>query len=256
MSVPPSLRRRCPRPPFNDPPRHPLHLVDRLGLHLAGPPGDHVDAGGRGAPRAVRREHRRARADASATCRASASAFSAGGAPPRASARSARTCSSTRRLLLPFPYSRVARWINRVLHAARRCSAGCGSPGSHRPIVWTFLPTPLALDLIRQRRPAADDLLLHRRPGLELAGRPARSRRASRQLFREADLVFVTSEKLRRARRAVERARAPVSVRRQPGARSSARAASQRSRAGRRRARCRGRWSAMSAACTSGSTRT
>ena len=50
-------------------------------------------------------------------------------------------------LLLPLPYSRLARWINRflLLRALRRWMR---ATGFYRPIVWTFLPTPLALDLI------------------------------------------------------------------------------------------------------------
>ncbi len=50
-------------------------------------------------------------------------------------------------LLVPFPYSRLARWINRsfMLRALRRWMR---VTGFHRPIVWSFLPTPLALDLI------------------------------------------------------------------------------------------------------------
>src|SRR5882757_1522262 len=51
-------------------------------------------------------------------------------------------------IVVPLPYSRVARWINRwlLLRALRRWMQ---SMGSYRPVVWTFLPTPLALDLIQ-----------------------------------------------------------------------------------------------------------
>ena len=44
-------------------------------------------------------------------------------------------------LLLPLPYSRVARWLNRflLLRALRRWMR---ATGFYRPIVWTFLPTP------------------------------------------------------------------------------------------------------------------
>src|ERR1044072_7044817 len=45
--------------------RHPLHLVDRLGFHLAGPSGNHVDAGGGRTPRTVSGEHGRPRAERS-----------------------------------------------------------------------------------------------------------------------------------------------------------------------------------------------
>src|SRR4249920_662200 len=40
--------------------RYPVYFVDRLGLHLAGAPGNHVDPGGAVAPCALSREHGRA----------------------------------------------------------------------------------------------------------------------------------------------------------------------------------------------------
>ena len=97
-------------------------------------------------------------------------------------------------LFLPLPYSRMARWINRMLlfRPLRRWMA---VTGFRRPIAWTFLPTPTALDLIHEMEPAltiyycADDFS---------ASSPA-ARRISRtedRLFAEADLVFVTSQKL------------------------------------------------------------
>src|SRR5207237_1183692 len=94
-------------------------------------------------------------------------------------------------LLLPLPYSRVARWINRfvLMRALRRWMR---ATGFFRPIVWTFLPTPLALDLLREVDPqltiyyCIDDL----------ASSSIGARRIvphEERLFREADLVFVTS---------------------------------------------------------------
>ena len=55
-------------------------------------------------------------------------------------------------LLLPLPYMRVARWINRwlLMRALRRWMR---ATGFYRPIAWTFLPTPLALDLLRDLDP-------------------------------------------------------------------------------------------------------
>ena len=75
-----------------------------------------------GASRAVPREHRRSRAAACATCRACASACATGGGAPRGSAKSGRTCSSTRRWCCRCRISRVARWINRwlLMRALRR----------------------------------------------------------------------------------------------------------------------------------------
>lgn len=107
-------------------------------------------------------------------------------------------------LVLPFPYSRTARWINRWL-LLRALGRWMRATRFDRPIVWTFLPTPLACDLIRDLDPRVtvyyciDDL----------ASSSPQARRISRseeRLFRQADLVFVTSEKLRaRARRFTER---------------------------------------------------
>ncbi len=98
-------------------------------------------------------------------------------------------------LILPFPYSRIARWINRAVlfRALRRWMLAVGF---RRPLVWTFLPTPLARDLIREFNGeltiyyCIDDLASSSPPARRIA-------RSESQLFREADLVFVTSEKLR-----------------------------------------------------------
>jgi uncharacterized SAM-binding protein YcdF (DUF218 family)/glycosyltransferase involved in cell wall biosynthesis len=98
-------------------------------------------------------------------------------------------------IVVPLPYSRVARWINRVflVHAIRRWMRAVGAS---RPVVWTFLPTPLAHELIDHLDPALtvyyciDDF----------ASSSIEARRITRSedaMFRRADLVFVTSEKLR-----------------------------------------------------------
>ena len=98
-------------------------------------------------------------------------------------------------LLLPLPYSRIARTVNRFL-LARALRRWMRAIGFDRPIVWTFLPTPLAMDLIADLNPALtiyyciDDL----------ASSSAGAKRivtTEEQLFLQADLVFVTSERLR-----------------------------------------------------------
>ncbi len=98
-------------------------------------------------------------------------------------------------LLLPLPYFWLARWINRWL-LSRALRRWMEAVGFARPILWTFLPTPLALDIIRAVDPQVtiyyciDDLAASS-PG-------ARKIVASEErLFRQADLVFVTSERLR-----------------------------------------------------------
>jgi uncharacterized SAM-binding protein YcdF (DUF218 family)/glycosyltransferase involved in cell wall biosynthesis len=98
-------------------------------------------------------------------------------------------------LILPFPYSRVARWINRAL-LLRALKRWIRAARFYRPIIWTFLPTPLVRDVVRELDPelqvyyCIDDLA-----SSSLAAR--RISRSEAQVFREADLVFVTSDKLR-----------------------------------------------------------
>ena len=103
-------------------------------------------------------------------------------------------------LVLPFPYSRVARWINRfiIVRAIRRWM---NATGIQRPVVWTFLPTALALDLIKALDPEL--VVYYCIDDFEASSSGARSIRVTEhRLFQEADLVFVTSERLReRARR-------------------------------------------------------
>jgi len=98
-------------------------------------------------------------------------------------------------LLLPFPYLRVARWIN-TFFMQRAMQRWMRVTGFHRPILWTFLPTPLALDLIH----GVDKQLTIYYCIDDLASSSLGARKiaaSERALFKEADLVFVTSEKLR-----------------------------------------------------------
>ncbi len=98
-------------------------------------------------------------------------------------------------IVLPLPYSRIARWINRMflVHSIRRWMRAVGFS---RPVLWTFLPTPLAHELIDHLDPeltiyyCIDDLA---------SSSPDARRIASSEeaMFKRADLVFVTSEKLR-----------------------------------------------------------
>jgi uncharacterized SAM-binding protein YcdF (DUF218 family) len=98
-------------------------------------------------------------------------------------------------LVLPLPYSRPARFFNRVVlfRALRRWLR---ATGFYRPIVWTFLPTPLAHDLIAELDPQLTiyyciDDLASSSPGAK------RIVPSEEKLFERADLVFVTSERLR-----------------------------------------------------------
>jgi uncharacterized SAM-binding protein YcdF (DUF218 family)/glycosyltransferase involved in cell wall biosynthesis len=98
-------------------------------------------------------------------------------------------------LIVPLPYSRLAQWVNRtlLLRSIRRWMA---ATGFSRPITWTFLPTPLARDLVMRLDSALtiyyciDDLASSSPEARRIAA-------SEEQLFRDADLVFVTSEQLR-----------------------------------------------------------
>ena len=98
-------------------------------------------------------------------------------------------------LLLPFPYSRVARWFN-LFFISRALRRWADVTGFHRPILWSFLPTPLALDLIGVLDPrltiyyCIDDLAQSSHGARRIV-------KSEERLFQNADLVFVTSEKLR-----------------------------------------------------------
>jgi uncharacterized SAM-binding protein YcdF (DUF218 family) len=98
-------------------------------------------------------------------------------------------------LVLPFPYSRIARWVNGRL-LVRSVRRWMRATGSGRPIIVTFLPTPTARHVIRELNPeltvyyCIDDFAASSTPA-------QRIRASEHELFRDADLVFVTSEKLR-----------------------------------------------------------
>ena len=98
-------------------------------------------------------------------------------------------------MILPFPYSRLARAVNRWL-MRRSLSRWMNAAGFGRPIVWTFLPTPLVQDVIWDLDPFVTiyyciDDLASSSPGAWRIAAP------ETRLFKSADLVFVTSEKLR-----------------------------------------------------------
>ena len=98
-------------------------------------------------------------------------------------------------LVLPWPYARLATGVNRRVLQARVRTWRRRGPARDL-VVWTFLPTPLAVALIRALRPrltvyhCVDDLA---------STSPAALRITTSEvgLLRTADLVFVTSEGLR-----------------------------------------------------------
>jgi glycosyltransferase involved in cell wall biosynthesis len=98
-------------------------------------------------------------------------------------------------LLLTLPYSRTATSINRrmLLRVIRRWLRRGGRKGPL--IVITFLPTPLALEVIAALRPA---LVVYYCIDQMAESSPAARRVASSEsrLIADADLVFVTSREL------------------------------------------------------------
>ena len=98
-------------------------------------------------------------------------------------------------IVLPLPYSRIAGWVNRQI-LQRSLTRWMRAIGFSHPIVWTFLPTPLAHEIIDSIDPAVT--IYYCIDDLASSSSDARRIVASEErLFRRADLVFVTSEKLR-----------------------------------------------------------
>ncbi len=97
-------------------------------------------------------------------------------------------------LILPFPYSRWARWINRT-RMGSALKQWMLTMDFHAPICWTFLPTPLTLDLVHR---IPHKLLIYYCIDSFADSTPAAGRilPSEDKFLREADLVFVTSESL------------------------------------------------------------
>ncbi len=98
-------------------------------------------------------------------------------------------------LFLPFPYSTPARWFNRTI-MFRGLRRWMDVTAFRRPVVLTFLPTPLAHDIIG----AVDPSLVVYYCADDFAATSAAARRvqpSEEAMFGRADLVFVTAERLR-----------------------------------------------------------
>jgi len=98
-------------------------------------------------------------------------------------------------IVVPLPYSRIAQWLNKQV-LMRGINRWMRAVGATRPVVWTFLPTPLARAVIADLNPAVtiyyciDDLASSSREARKIV-------KSEQALFKSADLVFVTSERLR-----------------------------------------------------------
>lgn len=98
-------------------------------------------------------------------------------------------------IVVPLPYSRIAQWLNKHI-LMRGINRWMRAVGVTRPVVWTFLPTPLARAVIADISPALtiyyciDDLASSSPEARKIV-------KSEQALFKSADLVFVTSERLR-----------------------------------------------------------
>lgn len=97
-------------------------------------------------------------------------------------------------LVLPFPYLRIARFINSkiILSVLYKWMKAVGFSD---PLVWTFLPTGLSLDLINSIEPKV--LIYYCIDSFRASSKEAGNiKHTEKLLLKRADLVFVTSEEL------------------------------------------------------------
>ena len=99
-------------------------------------------------------------------------------------------------LLLPFPFLQMVHgWNRRILEGAIRKWLRMVN-GSH-PILWIFLPTQLAVDLM-DRIPHSLAVYYCIADFGKLAQRPEQLLRSERELIQKSDLVFAQGEDLRK----------------------------------------------------------
>ncbi len=98
-------------------------------------------------------------------------------------------------LVLPFPYSRIARYINRRLLLGA-LEKWIKVMDFHEPIIWTFLPTGTALDIINN---TAKKLLVYYciADFYALADNYRKVERTENELIKKSDLIFVQGKVLR-----------------------------------------------------------
>jgi uncharacterized SAM-binding protein YcdF (DUF218 family) len=101
-------------------------------------------------------------------------------------------------LVLPFPYLKIARFFNKRLMLSVLLR-WLKAVGFKEPIVWTFLPTGLTLDLIDEIEPKA--LIYYCIDSFEASSKDAKKvKRTEEVLTKKSDLVFVTSQELLKTR--------------------------------------------------------
>ncbi len=98
-------------------------------------------------------------------------------------------------LLLPFPYSKTARWLNRIL-LSRTLRQWMNSAGFYEPIIWTYLPTNLVSDMLDELNPSL--VVYHCIADFEhLSDRPEEISKSERKLLEKTDIVFAQNEAIR-----------------------------------------------------------
>ncbi len=99
-------------------------------------------------------------------------------------------------LIAPYPWKSWSRTINRRLFVSkvRRLADAL-----REPLVWSFLATPVVLDAVRACRKAGSVVIYYCVADFEkVVDDKVAFRRVEQELLREADLVFVNGEALRR----------------------------------------------------------
>jgi uncharacterized SAM-binding protein YcdF (DUF218 family) len=97
-------------------------------------------------------------------------------------------------LVLPFPYSRIARWVNHhlIFSILERWMKAMDFSD---PVIWTFLPTPLSLDIVDSLIKKL--VIYYCIDNLSVSSVAARKiKRSEESLLKKADLIFVTSKEL------------------------------------------------------------
>ncbi len=99
-------------------------------------------------------------------------------------------------VILPFPYSRIARYINRYM-LINPIKKWMKAMEFHEPIIWTFLPTGIALDIINN---IDNKLLVYYciADFNELSGDPEKTRKTEDDLMRRSSLVFAQCAALKK----------------------------------------------------------
>lgn len=98
-------------------------------------------------------------------------------------------------IILPFPYARLARWVNKYL-LLEPLKRWIKAMEFYEPIIWTFLPTGIALDIINN---VDRKLLVYYciADFYELVGNPKKVKKTENELIRKSDLIFAQGEALK-----------------------------------------------------------